>query len=267
MGTKMKQNWGKRGQVTIFIIAGVVVFLGIAMLLYFLGGREAILNYHEDETNPNSFMENCLSEHLENTIEKISKQGGYVTPMRIKKFQFSDEKEMQNLTYLCYNQNYFLPCINQEPMLIQHLKKEIKSNIEQETRNCFTELAVNYENSGYTVDARYNDFEVELKNNLLLINIDSEITTTLAGETNKINGINAVFNSKLYNLAAHTQEILFQEAKNCNFDQLSYMTLNKDIEIEKIRTSDSEIIYRLTDKKTNQSFRFVVRGCVIPAGV
>ncbi|MCF7910329.1 hypothetical protein K9L16_01500 [Candidatus Pacearchaeota archaeon] len=260
-------NLKKRGQVTIFIIAGIAVVLGIVFTLFFLGGRDAILNYHEDETNPNSFMENCLSESLENILNKISKQGGYVTPMRIKKFQFSDEKEMQNLTYLCYNQNYYLPCINQEPMLIQHLKKEIKKNIEQETRNCFIELVTNYENSGYTTQARYNDFEVELKNNLILINIDSEITTTLAGETNKINSLKAVFNSKLYNLAAHTQEILFQEAKNCNFDQLSYMTIHKDTEIEKIRTSDSEIIYRLIDKKTNEEFRFVVRGCVIPAGV
>ena len=70
-----------------------------------------------------------------------------------------------------------------------------------------------------------------------------------------------------FDLALIVQEILSQESWYCNFEQNGFMLLYPQYDIEKFRTGDSSIVYTVTDKKTEEFFRFAIRGCAIPPGI
>jgi hypothetical protein len=254
----------KRGQLTIFIIISIVLVL--AIIIYFLvrGGLIPQIG-GKGETNPNQFFQTCIEESLMQNIQTISEQGGYIANQLNVTFQFTDE-EPRDIAYLCYQKNYYLSCINQEPVLIQHLKKEIKKATEQQVKDCFEIIKKNLEDSGETVEANYRDFDVSFQERKVILNLDGEITATKSGETTKYSGLKAVVATRFYDLAVVAQEIASQEARFCSFEQLGYMLIYPEFNIDKFRTGNSDTIYTVAHRETGERFRFAVRSCVLPPG-
>ncbi len=254
----------KRGQITIFIIVGLII-IGAVILYIIFGGRIASKVDLGKEADARSFLEACTEDKLRETVNKISLQGGYINNPLNKTFKFNNE-DFIDISYLCYTQNYYVPCVNQEPVLIQHLSEEIKNYISDDVKNCFDDLTLNLEKQNYDVAKQYGGFEVELESKKIIIDINGEITLTKTGETSKQESFNVVFGSRFYDLAVVVQEIVSQEARFCNFEYLGYMTLYPQWNIDKFRTSDSTIIYTVEHKDTGEKFRFAIRGCVMPPG-
>lgn len=256
---------GKRGQVVIFIIIGIVLVAVIALFLIF--GEKIIPEIGLGrETNPSSFLDSCMREKVEESVKLISMQGGSANPELYKTFKFEGEEDFTDISYLCYTQNYYISCINQEPMLIQHLKEEIKTDISDEVKTCFDDLASNLERQNYVVDAKYNGFEIELIRGKIIINIDGELILTKSGETLKQEDFKIIIPSRFYDLALVVQEITSQEAEYCNFEHLGYMTFYPEFYIDKFVTSDSAIIYTIRHEDSKERFRFAVRTCVLRPG-
>lgn len=256
----------KRGQVTIFIILGVIIVSVIVLFLIF--GSEIVPKISvKKEVNPIPFLDSCMEDKIKETLGVISLQGGSVENSLYKTFKFSDEQISRDISYLCYTQNYYIPCINQEPLLIQHLKNEIKTDISEEVETCFDRLTLSLEKQNYVVDARYNEFDIELTKGKVIINIYGELVLTKSGETSKQEDFKIVTSSRFYDLALVVQEIVSQEAEYCNFEYLGYMNLYPQWKIDKFLTSDSTIIYTVEHKESKERFRFAIRGCVIPPGL
>src|SRR3989339_390280 len=95
----------KRGQVTIFLIIGIVL-LAVVVIFFFLN-KQDILN-----------------------------------PNLKKTYDLEDGLGKKNISILCYNQNFYTPCINQEPMLVNHVRDEIEKNISQDVKQCFDDLVI-----------------------------------------------------------------------------------------------------------------------------
>lgn len=256
----------KRSQMSIFIIIGVLL-VGLVALFFLM--RQGVIPSigKSPETNPNSFLETCMNDKIKETIGILLSQGGYITNPLNKKFKFEGEKDYSYISYLCYNQNYYLPCINQEPMLIQNIKKETKQYISKDIELCFNDLTSNLNKEGYVVDARYGGFDVDISQNKMTISIDGKLTLTKTDETKKIEKFKISFLTRLYDLAVVSQEIVSQEARFCNFEHLGYMLFYPEFKIDKFRTGDSIIIYNIQHRDSKEKFRFAVRGCVIPPGI
>jgi hypothetical protein len=253
----------KRGQVTIFIVFGIVIVSVIALFLLYRAGIVPEI-WGKPEIDPDAFFDSCIEDKIKETVEIISLQGGYINNPLHKTFKFENEKVFRNISYLCYTQNYYTPCINQEPMLIQHLKDEIKNYISEDVENCFNELTSSLEKQNYVVDAKYKGFEVELMEKKVVVKIDGEIILTKSGETSKQQDFKIIMPSRFYDLAVIVQEIVSQEARFCHFEHLGFMLLYPEFDIDKFRTSDLIIIYTVEYKDTGEKFRFAVRSCVIP---
>jgi hypothetical protein len=250
----------KRGQITIFIIIGIILVSAI-VLFFLLRGGIIPGTGEKPEKNPNAFLESCLESKIREGIKIISIQGGYVSnPLHIA-FKFEAEKEPVDISYLCYSSD-ISPCVNQEPMLISHLKEEMHDYISEEVNNCFNNLKSSLEKEGYTADATYNGFEVELTEGKITIPIDAEISLTKTEETTKQENFKIIFQSKFYDLALAVQGILNKEATDCEFNP-SDMDAYPELSISKYRTSDSSVIYTVEHYESKEKFRFAVRGCVI----
>ncbi|MFH1801282.1 MAG: hypothetical protein ABH804_00395 [archaeon] len=255
----------KRGQVTIFIVIGLIL-VG-AVVLFFVVRSGFVLNlFKEKEINSASFLDLCIEEKLREGVQMISMRGGHITNPLNRTFQFIGEKS-NDISYLCYNQNYYLPCINQEPMLIQHLKKEIKEYINQDVEECFNKLSASLEKQNYEVEKIYRDFDVEFAPGKIILNIDAELSLKKNEEVSIEKGFKIIKLSNFYDTAVVVQEIISQEAQYCNFEYTGYMLLYPKFKIEKFTTGDSTEIYRVEHKNSKEKFQFAVRSCVIPPGV
>jgi hypothetical protein len=254
-----------RGQITIFIIIGALIVSGA--LLYFLirGGAIPGLGGKVDK-NPNAFLESCIEDKLREGIEIISLQGGYVeNPLNIA-FKFESDNEPHDISYLCYNQNDYSLCVNQEPMLISHLEEELFNYISGKVDDCFNNrLTASLEKLGYVVDARYSGFDMELMENRIVTNLDAELTLTKGGETSRQENFNLIFPSKFYDLALVVQDIINIEATTGDFNHF-YVEDYPEFDISQYRTADSSIIYTVKPFEGGEIFRFAIRGAVIPSG-
>jgi len=259
----------KRAQVTIFIIVGLLIVS--AIVLFFLYKQNTLPGISGGkETNPHVFLQSCIEEKVQEGVDIMLSQGGYINNPLNKTFRFEYETEFSDISYLCYNQNYYNPCINQEPLLIQHLKKEIKNYISDDVDDCWNELeSILIEKEGYLVSARYRggDFDIDLVPGDVVIDINGELTLTKSEETTTRKDFKIFVPTKMYDLALVVQEIVSQEGRFCNFDHLGYMLIYSKFDINKFRTGKSTIIYTVQDKSTQEKYKFAVRSCVIPPGI
>lgn len=259
MVIKMIKN---KAQVTIFIIIAILI---VALVLLFFLLRGSIIpgepgGYDE---NPNIALGDCLDVPIKDGIELISSQGGNIEPLFYKDFKFSDEPAPVKITYLCYNVNDYIPCINQEPMLIQHLKDEMYNYISDDVKRCFDDIASNLDRQGYTVDATYRDFEIDLISKKVIVDIDAKLIITKGSESKTYDGFKITESSRFYDLALVVQEIVNQEVKYCNFENLGYMLLHPNIKITEKTVSNESMIYIVKSRKTEEEFTFAVRSCAL----
>lgn len=258
----------KRGQVTIFIIIGVLLIAAVALFFLFQKGVKIPgISGGAKEVTPTPFLQTCLENKILESVEILSYQGGYLNPSPSKRFKFENEDSYYNISYLCYTSSYYEPCLNQKPMLIKDIKEEISNYISQEVEICMSELVLNLEEEGYVVNAQYGGFDIELAPGKITANIDALITSTKAEETSTRENFEISVPTDFYTVIIVGQEIVSQEARFCNFEYLGFMLTYPEFEIDYFRTQDSSVIYTVKSKATSELFRFAIRGCVIPAGM
>jgi len=261
----MDEKINKKAQVTLFIILAILM---IAAVIIFFVARGLIVPEGRATPEVSSlFIQACVEDSMRDAIQKISSQGGYVENNLSVRFKFSDEKEYSNISYLCYINGLFSPCINQEPMLIKHLENEIEKEVSGNVEQCFSDYADGLEQQGYEVQKVYNGFNITLAPEKIILNIDGEITTEKADEKIILKDIKSLFSSKFYGLSMIAKDIVNKESSNCNYEQITEMLINPDISIDKFRTGDSVLIYRVSHKQSKEVFKFAIRGCVLPSGI
>jgi len=250
----------KRGQVTVFIIIGIVLLAGIA--LYFLIAQRTSIGIETPSiSDPESYIEKCARDAASEAIEVMLPQGGWIYPPHYRLFE--DNK----VQYLCYTNLFYKSCTFQEPMYISHLENEITENITGKVDRCFNELKSGLTNEGYEIDMGSMNIKTELGTGYARVNINRKFVMTRNGETRKIEGFKAIFNSPLYKLAIVGQEIANQEAKFCYFEYVGFMLLYSDFNIVKKNVGDglnASKIYTIEDRYTNKKLNIAVRSCAVP---
>lgn len=262
-GVHLELFFDKKGQLTIFIIVGVVIVSFIGLFLIFRG-TGLIQTGGGSEENPESFFKSCIEDDLRNSVRDISLKGGYDENPLNRTFEFTEDGAERDIGYLCYTQNNYRPCTNQRPTLISDFDDEIENLIESNVQTCFDEMISTFNEKGYSVNPDYNGFNVEVLPNIISVKTNSEVSITESGETQTYKNIKANIPSRTYSILQTTQEILNQEAKFCDFDSASFMITYPEFRIQETKSYDSTLIYTIEHKDTNEIFRFAVRGCAVP---
>lgn len=249
----------KRGQVTIFIIIGIVV-VGLAIVIYFLSsGTDSDTESGFDEQNPVGFIQTCLEDEVESVVNTVSLQGGSINPGNSILYQGND------VEYLCYQYESWQTCSIQRPLLKSHIESEIQGEIIDDVQNCFNSLVENYESRNYNPQLSTGLTRVELLPKRIVISMDYVLTVT-RGETERYDSFNIVLNNNLYELVSIANSIVDFEAIYGEADPGIYMTLYKDLKVEAISDAggDGSTIYVLTDRNNEKSFQFASRSVAFP---
>ena len=102
----MKRKLGNRGQVTIFILVAIMIVSVI--LIFFLWARPT---YFSSSTTGVSGFEGCVKDALGNGITQLEGTAGFIQS------DFSYAYMGENLTYLCYTNDFYKTCTVQVPFL------------------------------------------------------------------------------------------------------------------------------------------------------
>ncbi|MCF7910327.1 hypothetical protein K9L16_01490 [Candidatus Pacearchaeota archaeon] len=253
----MKENWGKRGQVTIFIIIGImIVIVGVLIYMFY---PQIKSTFSTQETNPEMFIQNCIEDELKENIEIISLQGGNLEPEHFIMYQG------EQIEYLCYTEENYKTCIIQQPMLKNHIEEEIKNSIEDSMNFCFEDMKKSYENQGYGVNIRKGNFEINLLPKKIQAIFNTSVSLTKE-DTKTYDSISVVVNNNLYELVSIANSILSWETRYGDAETTTYMDYYRDMKIEKLKQSDSSTIYIITDRSDGSKFQFASRSIPWPAG-
>ena len=250
----------KRSQVTIFILAAVAI---VAVIIILFAFRNTISISFSKQTlpNPQQDMESCISENVENALDIILPQGGYISPENYKLYNNI------KVAYLCYNKNYYAPCINQEPLYLDRLKLEIKNYISSKVEDCFYNLKKDYEKRGYDSSFGSTNLQIELNPKEINVIINKNINLEKGSDKKSFDRISVKITSPLYDLATIAQEIVNQEAKFCYFEYVGYELTYPAFSIEKMDIDGETKVYGVKEKSSNSQINFAVRSCAMPAGL
>ena len=248
----------KRGQVTIFIIIAIVI-VALRVLLYLLIPQLRV-DFGFTTDDPSSFIQNCMEDSIRDAVETISLQGGSLNPENY--FLYNDNR----IEYLCYTNEFYIPCVVQQPLLKQHIENEIKESIRAESDSCFNSLRQTFESQGFDVNFENNNIEVELLPNIVSVNYNRGLSLT-KDSTERYERLNVIINHNLYELMSIANSILGMEVQFGDSETTIYMNYYHDLKVEKKKQTDGTTIYILTDRNTQDKFQFASRSIAWPPGI
>lgn len=249
----------KKGQVTAFVIVGLIAVAIIFVLFLFNKGSVSLRE--QDFDNPEIYLSSCIRERARVVIDKMLIGGGFVDST--DKILFKSNE----ITYLCKNINNFEPCINQYPLYVSQLEKEFNKKIKEDAEQCFSSLKEELENRNYELTSSSNLIvEAKLKPEIVELVLKNDITISKSGESKKFSQFNTYIPTKLQGIGFVVNEIVNQEARWCHFSNDGFMLLYPEYDIRVYMMDETTKIYAVKNKKTEESLSMAVRGCALPAG-
>lgn len=251
----LKMN--SRGQVTIFIIIALILVVITAMIFIAISPPKPGISV---EKAPHSTIELCAKKAVEEAIKKIEINGGDIDT------SFSVMYNNINRSYLCYTNQYYKPCVNQRPKLIEHIQDEITNYITPRVSDCFDSLKTELDKRYQTIEMGEMKITTRLSPGEVLVNIDRKFKMS-NGETSKeFDNYKMALVHPMYDLAKITAEITNQEAQYCTFNTAGFMTIYPEYDITRFKTGNSDTMYIVKDRRSGEEFNFAIRSCVMPPG-
>src|SRR5271169_6958954 len=124
---KKKEVWSnlflnsRKGQVTIFIILGIVIVAAVALIYFLYPQIKSVIGI--GTSNPDQFMQSCMQDKIISIINNLSLQGGSLSPNDY--FLYNGNR----VEYLCYTNINYQACIMQQPFLQNYIESEIATNL------------------------------------------------------------------------------------------------------------------------------------------
>jgi len=212
---------GKRGQVTIYIILGILIVGVIGLTLAF---RERILpgtitiETVQTEFGPiREHIQECVDESANGPIREIALKGGQLTPKSYKLFNGT------TVSYLCYNIKGQPTCYN-KMLTISDMEKDLSQVINFNLQKCIDVNSFSSIFSGVTVSGQgMPKATVIINKENVQVDVTYPVVLTQKDITITENKFNTMVNLPLGDLYDVSQDIINVETEFGDFDQLIYM--------------------------------------------
>ena len=250
----------RKGQAMIFVLVALVLVVGLVVFFFLRGGEGPSIGLRQG-FHPQGFLEQCVRENVEDVVEVMIPQGGFVNPEHAASF---DGREV---TFHCYTRGSYFPCVQQHPMLLSELPEEIRDKTFDAVKGCYTLLDQEVTKRKGTLSVEEITMNVDVVRDKILLNLIGRTTITIDGGTVSFDTFEMEVRSPLYRLANVAMEIASQEAKYCYFSTDGYSLLYKEFDVQKHVLEDNVHVYTIEDKPSGQEFSLAIRSCAIPPGI
>jgi hypothetical protein len=250
----------KNSQITIMVILALIIVISIALVVVLVRKPSGGVTAFE---NPSAYIEECAKQSLTKNVNLLLESNGYFNKTDNSVFYLG-----KNVPYACKSDRFYYPCINQEPLFIEHFRIELQNLTKKEIEACFGNLTKAFEQKGYDVTSSKNSsYTVRFQDDAVAIDIEKSITLKKLEESKVYNKFFAQITSPLYRLVDTERHIVNFESTVCNFDYLTWENYYRDIIITKFMTGAGDKVYTLTHADSGKTLSFAVRSCALPAGI
>ncbi len=255
--TRKSMKIGKRGQMTIFIIIGIIIIA--AVVLYFLF-RPRLGGIFEGAFSPNSYLSACVEPEVRRGVDLLSKQGSY-RDVEEGSVLYQGEK----IKYLCYIEGYYKTCVVQQPMIKNNFESQLNDMVKGKADQCMRNLIAEYERRGYKVNSGGINSEVSIIPSKILVVFNSQLTVNKE-TTQKFDRFDVGIDSEMYDLLFISSSIVDYESSLGDSASELYLQYYPNLRIEKIKLDDGTKIYKVRNVITKEEFKFASRSLSWPAG-
>jgi len=251
---------GKRGQVAIFVIVGIVLVVGIVIMFVFI--RDEPEGDVSTDLNPKEFIDKCVRDAVEDSVEVMLVNGGEAEMSQ--SIRYFDE----DYNYLCYHEGFDQGCFNIHPMLEVQVEREIWADSYEDVQDCFLAMREDFEARGHEVGSEGSgaiSYSVDLLPGHVGINLNMEFYISKGESSQSFEDFDTRVVSPIYDLIWVARDIVNSEAESGNFNHAIFMLLYPEYDVKMI-DHDSSTLYVVKDRKTGSEFKFAVRSFVSPTG-
>ena len=261
MDDKMRMN--KKSQITLFVIIAILIVAGLILIYVFVIKPAIERQYVQD---PKTFIEECAEISLTDSETRLLNTNLYPN-LTTNYILYSGEKSGEEVPYLCSVSTFYTPCINQEPMLLEKMRRYIESDVNSTVENCFKKVDSDYKKRGFEVKAGNMSVRVEINKDIISANIARQMTITKGDSKQSFESFGSRIKSPMYDLIRTAMQVVNYESTLCEFNSVRWMLEYPEISIKKFSASDQTKVYTLIDKDSEKEIKFAVKTCVMPAGI
>lgn len=195
----------KRGQVTIFIIVGILLVMGIVLVFMFQNelGITTRIN-----TNPATFIEKCAQDNIKPMVESIIATGG-IYYNGTNKNEFLDINGT-SISLLCKTNKSETACTSNHPLLINEVERVMVLNSKSKIESCFKQ----YKNKFPTLQITDGvlDFDLKLREGFIAVKIRKPLTISTGEESSYFENFDTNINSNLFDFLSLSNLIVNTES-------------------------------------------------------
>ena len=244
----------KKGQITIFIILGIVIVS--AILLFTLWIQPQYIS----KKGVRLGFEGCVEDAVEQAISELGESAGFINP----RFTYSYRGE--KMAYLCYTNEYYQTCTIQKPFLKQHLEEQMKIFLREQINTCYLNSIRDLKDRGFEVTEGDIDYEISIEPDFVKVNIKAPTSIRYGESGSRFVRFNVRVNSGIYEMIMITTSILQFESQLGDSDISSFMRLYPNVIIDKLKQGEGTTLYILENKLFKNKFKFASRSLVWPPG-
>ena len=246
----------KRGQVTIFVIVGIVIVISVFLVFYFLGDRikrqtEVEAVFDESSLEPlQDYIGSCIEKHGNEAIELILKQGGKIDPGFY--YYFNDNK----LNYICYSDD-LSPCERKIPFISKMFEDEMKSYLELKLPSCIDLDAIR--NEGYSVQEVQMNADVDVLEYSVVVNLNYPVTINKGDSLIEEDKFTRTFDAPLGRIAEISKDVVDSEIAYGEFFNQIYEVRHPEVTVKSYGPVNVEV-YTVSLRNYDYEFQFAVRS-------
>ena len=236
----------KRGQITAFIVIGILLLVIVAMFVYITAEKDAgILETEAEEvleasTAPpiQNFIENCIKQGAATALYTFGLQGGY---LELSEGLYID------LDYTQVAYSYFEG--QDIALTTEDLNLQFTRFMKNAVAECVDDFKV-FKAQGYTIEEGELSAELIIGEENARMTVVYPLTAKLKGEITTIEAYSTpVFNVRLPHILEITQEITKRAVEDPTSIDITYLS-SLDVDVVSLIYGEDTIVYFLKDPKS-----------------
>ncbi|MEK6862830.1 MAG: transmembrane domain-containing protein, partial [Nanoarchaeota archaeon] len=201
----------KRGQVTVFVILGILIVVILALVFYLYGERLRIQTKEETKFDTSSieplktFVQDCIDKNGIEAISLVGKQGGEVNPGFYQNWNCKKPGDCDKVGYSCFTTEYS-SCYNKKPFMKEFVEQELTTYLKNKISECVDLNKIR--DAGFNVEAGNLNVNVSILDYNTIVNVNYPITITKGDSVLKQDRFSQTFNAPLGRLIKVAQDIV-----------------------------------------------------------
>jgi hypothetical protein len=251
-------NMNKRGQVSTFLILGIVLVIVVA-LVFFVRKQSGIGvspgEFLSDKLKPiERDLKSCVDKQEDTTVKLFLQQGGDFFPDNYRLYQG------KKVRYFCMNIPEDNKCLNvMKPLGV--MMDELNIKLQQEIGNCVNKELLKPEAlGGYSVSSGLLTTNTQAVGSGLLITVNYDVELSKNEEKTKLRKVNRVLDVPIKELYDVSFDAVNSEAQFGFFEQLFYMLGKKGKYLVNIDKPFPDKIYKINKNGNEHELWFAVQG-------